>query len=69
LQCWPTKHAMLRVAFGVGSYTRTLPLPLPFPAGATDIDVKAKYTDVVLEVRIPIDGKQVDSKKAATSRL
>jgi HSP20 family protein len=53
-----------RSEFQYGSYTRTLPLP----AGATDTDVKAKYTDGVLEVRIPINGKQVESKKVAISR-
>lgn len=53
-----------RSEFQYGSYTRTLPLP----AGATDTDVKAKYTDGVLEVRIPINGKQAESKKVAISR-
>ena len=53
-----------RSEFQYGSYTRTLPLP----AGATDNDVKAKYKDGVLEVRIPMNGKQAASKKVAISR-
>lgn len=62
-----TKHETkrhYRSEFQYGSYTRTLPLP----AGATDTDVKAKYTDGVLEVRIPMNGKQAESKKVAISR-
>jgi len=62
-----TKHETkrhYRSEFQYGSYTRTLPLP----AGATDTDVKAKYTDGVLEVRIPMNGKQAESKKVPISR-
>ena len=39
-----------RSEFRYGSFLRSLPLP----AGATDSDVKASYTDGVLEVRVPI---------------
>lgn len=39
-----------RSEFTYGSFTRTLRLP----AGATEDDVKATYTDGVLEIRVPI---------------
>jgi HSP20 family molecular chaperone IbpA len=38
------------------------------PAGATDKDVKARYTDGVLEVRIPMNGRQAESKKVTVTR-
>ncbi len=48
-----------RSEFRYGSFTRTVPLP----AGATEDDVKASYTDGILEVRIPIDGAAAEAKK------
>ncbi len=39
-----------RSEFTYGSFTRSIRLP----AGATEADVKATYTDGVLEVRVPI---------------
>jgi HSP20 family protein len=48
-----------RSEFRYGSFTRTLPLP----AGATEDDVKAGYSDGILEVRIPIDGPAAEAKK------
>jgi HSP20 family protein len=53
-----------RSEFRYGSYNRTLPLP----AGCTDSDVKATYCDGVLEVRIPMNGKQAEIKKVPISR-
>lgn len=47
-----------------GSFVRTIALP----AGATDADVKASYTDGVLEVKIPLNGAQAKTKKVAISR-
>ena len=47
-----------------GSFVRTIALP----AGATDSDVKAKYEDGVLEVKIPMNGAQAKTKKVAISR-
>ena len=48
-----------RSEFQYGSFVRTIALP----AGATDQDVKAKYTDGVLEVKIPLSGSQAKTKK------
>jgi HSP20 family protein len=53
-----------RSEFQYGSFVRTLALP----AGATDKDVKARYTDGVLEVRIPMNGRQAESKKVTVTR-
>jgi HSP20 family protein len=53
-----------RSEFQYGSFVRTLALP----AGATNKDVKAQYTDGVLEVRIPMNGKQAESKKVTVTR-
>lgn len=53
-----------RSEFQYGSFVRTLALP----AGATDKDVKARYVDGVLEVRIPMNGKQAESKKVTVTR-
>lgn len=53
-----------RSEFTYGSFTRTVELP----AGATDEDVKATYTDGILEVHIPIDTEQADLKKIPVSR-
>ena len=48
-----------RSEFHYGAFTRLVPLP----AGATVEDVKASYTDGILEVRIPIDAGEAESKK------
>lgn len=48
-----------RSEFQYGSFVRTIALP----AGATDQDVKAKYSDGVLEVKIPLSGSQAKTKK------
>ncbi len=48
-----------RSEFQYGSFVRTIALP----AGATDQDVKAKYRDGVLEVKIPLSGSQAKTKK------
>jgi HSP20 family protein len=53
-----------RSEFQYGSFVRTLALP----AGATDKDVKARYVDGVLEVRIPMNGKHAESKKVTVTR-
>ena len=44
-------NATYRSEFRYGRFERTLPLP----AGATAEDVKATYTDGVLEVRLPME--------------
>ena len=51
-------NATFRSEFRYGRFERTLPLP----AGATAEDVKATYTDGVLEVRLPM---QVTAQEAA----
>lgn len=53
-----------RSEFRYGSFSRSLPLP----AGATEEDVKASYTDGILEIRIPIDGERAEAKKIPVRR-
>jgi HSP20 family protein len=48
-----------RSEFHYGAFTRVVALPV----GATADDVKATYADGILEVRIPIDVGQAESKK------
>ena len=50
--------------FRYGAFTRMLPLPL----GATEDDVKATYTDGILEVRIPVDGTTKEAHRVAITR-
>ena len=47
-----------RTEFRYGAFTRTVPLP---PA-ATEKDVKASYTDGILEVRVPVPAGQEPHK-------
>jgi len=48
-----------RSEFSYGSFSRTLPVP----AGATENDIKATYTDGILEVRVPIPhGREPDHR-------
>jgi HSP20 family protein len=53
-----------RSEFRYGSFSRRIPLP----AGATEDDVKASYTDGILEVRIPIDHAEADKRKIPVQR-
>ncbi len=53
-----------RSEFRYGSFTRSVQLP----TGATEDDVKATYTDGILEVRIPIDASQADAKRIPVTR-
>lgn len=54
-----------RSEFRYGSMSRTVPLP----AGATEADVKATYSDGVLEVRVPIVEEVAPApKKVAITR-
>jgi HSP20 family protein len=52
-------RSLRRSEFRYGSFSRTLALP----AGATEHDVKASYTDGILEVRVPVDLEQAHAKK------
>ena len=52
-----------RSEFHYGSFSRSLRLP----AGATAADIKATYTDGILEVRIPIDTATAEAKKIPVS--
>ena len=52
-----------RSEFRYGSFSRTVRLP----AGAGEEDVKATYTDGILEVRIPIDEKSNGARKIPIS--
>jgi HSP20 family protein len=54
-----------RSEFRYGSFVRTLALPV----GATEDDVKATYTDGVLEIRVPVDTSVTDAKKVAITRM
>jgi len=53
-----------RSEFHYGSFSRTVPLPV----GATEDDVKATYTDGILEVRVPIDTSEESAKKIPITR-
>jgi HSP20 family protein len=53
-----------RSEFHYGSFVRSVPLP----AGATAKDVKATYTDGILEVRIPVDTKAAQATKIPIQR-
>ena len=52
-------HLRRRSEFRYGSFSRSIPLPV----GATDDDVKATYTNGILEVRLPIAGRQAEAHK------
>lgn len=53
-----------RSEFSYGSFTRVIPLP----AGATETDVKATYTDGILEVRLPVDAGKAEVRKVPVTR-
>jgi len=53
-----------RSEFRYGTFTRTVHLPV----GTTEEDVKATYTDGVLEVRVPVDVKAAEVRKVAITR-
>ncbi|KAA0233779.1 MAG: Alpha-crystallin [Acidimicrobiales bacterium] len=48
-----------RTEFSYGKFVRTLPLP----AGATEDDIKASYSDGILEIRVPVDKGKAEAKK------
>jgi HSP20 family protein len=50
--------------FRYGSVARSVRLP----AGATDSDVKATYTDGILEIRFPVDAAAAEARKIPVSR-
>jgi HSP20 family protein len=53
-----------RTEFRYGSFARTVTLP----PGASEKDVDATYKDGILEVRIPVDGRQAKPKKISIRR-
>ena len=53
-----------RSEFRYGSFARTITLP----AGASEDDVKATYTDGILEVRVPIDSTDAGAKRIPGTR-
>jgi HSP20 family protein len=53
-----------RSEFRYGSFARSVRLP----AGASPSDVKATYTDGILEVRIPIDSADAEAHKIPVTR-
>ncbi|MDJ0771356.1 MAG: Hsp20/alpha crystallin family protein [Ilumatobacter sp.] len=53
-----------RSEFHYGSFSRAIRLPV----GATEADVKATYVDGILEVRIPIDTSEAETKRIPISR-
>lgn len=53
-----------RSEFHYGSFSRSLRLP----AGATEDDVEASYQDGILQVRIPIDTAEAESRKIPITR-
>ena len=48
-----------RSEFRYGSFSRTLALP----AGATESDVKATFTDGILEITVPVHGAKAEATK------
>ena len=50
--------------FHYGMFERTLRLP----SGATEKDIKATYTDGILEVSIPIDATELEAKRIPISK-
>ena len=50
--------------FKYGSFTRVIPLP----TGATEADVKATYSDGILEVRMPVDAARAETYKVPVTR-
>ena len=50
--------------FSYGSYSRTMTLP----PGVTEDDVKASYTDGILEVRLPLNLEEAEARKVPISR-
>lgn len=53
-----------RSEFRYGSFTRSIPLP----AGASEEDVKATYTDGVLEVRVPVSEEKASARRIPIDR-
>jgi HSP20 family protein len=53
-----------RSEFRYGMFERTLRLP----PGATEKDIKATYTDGILEVSIPIDATELEAKRIAVTK-
>jgi len=53
-----------RSEFRYGSFTRSLQLP----AGASEDDVKATFTNGILEVRVPVDREKAETKKIAITK-
>lgn len=53
-----------RSEFSYGAFSRSLELP----TGATEADVEATYRDGILEVRVPIDRKEAESRKVPITR-
>ena len=57
-------NGSFRSEFHYGSFTRSMAVP----ASTSPDDVTAKYTDGVLEVRVPVDGAEEAKTKVAISR-
>ena len=53
-----------RSEFRYGSFTRSVQLP----AGAGEDDVKATFTNGILEVRVPVDREKAETKKIAITK-
>ena len=54
-----------RSEFTYGSFTRVIPLPV----GTEETDVKATYTDGILEIRIPVDPAKAEAYKVPVTRM
>lgn len=59
-----TEKDRYRSEFRYGSFLRRMPLP----PDASDRDVKATYTDGILEVRMPVEKKQAEATKIPITR-
>jgi len=58
------ENGRFRSEFHYGSFSRTVPLP----AGVSKADIKATYTDGILQVRVPIDKHQPEASRIPVHR-
>jgi HSP20 family protein len=55
---------LARQEFRYGSFARSIPLP----AGAQEGDIEARYSDGILEVRLPVDMTDWSSRTVPVTR-
>jgi HSP20 family protein len=58
------ENGLARQEFRYGSFARSIPLP----AGAQEGDIEARYSDGILEVRLPVDMTDWSSRTVPVTR-